>query len=160
RRGDRGAGGESAAPQTQKQKEDGAVIGRRPLADVGGVAMSINQLDVAVGVVGGLRDVARLPLYRSTATAPPSRVGRTYTTDAEFWSKVLERKIGMGAAVRLKGFVLTAWVPRSPGTYWKAESLAYRQAAESDVIENKKYPVYGPHGKSLRVLGGVGSVRM
>jgi hypothetical protein len=111
--------------------------------------MSVNQLDIAVGVVSSLRDLARLPLYVSTGTAAPARIQQSFTTDEAFWNEVLERRIGTGTAVELKEFVLSPWVPRSPGTYWKTESQAFRQAAERYVIDTKKYTVYGPNGKTL-----------
>lgn len=122
--------------------------------------MSVNDLDISVGVVTGLRDYARLPLYVRMGTDAQSQVKFTFTTDKDFWTDVLNRRIGTGSVVELNRFVLSPYVPRSPGTYWKAESAAYRQAAERHVIESKKYTVYGPFGKTLHVLGGMGSVRM
>lgn len=79
-------------------------------------------------------------------------------SNQEFWIKAENRDIFSGQAVRLKNFIITEWVPFSPGLFYTEEAMAARREAESFV--NMEYREYTPKGKFSMVNGGVGALRL
>lgn len=97
---------------------------------------------------------------------------REYTDEGKFWRDVLDKTPGAHAvgAVQLRHFRLSRWVPRVPGLFWKDKSKQLRRGASQyrlpvDVVQGDAGgrghdALFSPTGKTLRLLGGVGTVRL
>lgn len=83
--------------------------------------------------------------------------------DEGFWQTIFnagERAWGMQFTLP-EPMTLTEWVPRVPGLYWKPEARRLREFNQAAVeIIGNRWHAYNPPTKSLRVLGGVGTLRL
>jgi hypothetical protein len=112
-------------------------------------------------------------------------IDRFYHTNEEFWGDILEtrpdRRLRPNTTIRLDGFRLTEWVPRSPGVFHTdlgrdARVEAYRwirpdsnrigsrapldQRANNTNNDLNHLPViFDPNGKLSMIEGGVGCIR-
>jgi hypothetical protein len=141
--------------------------------------MTNSNLASGALAVTTIRDYGKLPGYLAvTATAPVKprhratthaanrnrrhAPGHEYGDERGFWISALApggsaSDLNEGVVVTLRGFVLTPWVPRVPGLYWKSEARQLRDAALGEMI---RPGLYTPVGKTRRVLGGIGNVRL
>lgn len=86
--------------------------------------------------------------------------------DGYFWtnqvfgigrSEKYRDKIG---SVSFIGAILSEWVPRVPGLYWKPQSEILRTAGPEDIeYKSQAWITYKPSPKSRMVLGGIGTLR-
>lgn len=91
-----------------------------------------------------------------------------YWSEDKFWQDVIHSgQVYETCQVTLKKFLLTQWIPRSPGQYYTLEARNSREAARhfiesrsKDYSQNKDYFVFDPYGKSEMVKGGVGCLRL
>ena len=99
-----------------------------------------------------------------------SRGVHDYLDEAGFWRDLLGRDLEgrlssdplvLNDVVRLRGFLISEWFPRSPGTYWTADGQARRiWAKEQTERWDEETEVLSPQGKIQIVTGGVGTCRV
>lgn len=85
-----------------------------------------------------------------------------YWREEHFWQDVAHSgRIYETCQVSLRDFLLTPWIPRSPGQYYTSEARRSREAAQ-DFIKgrDRNYVVFDPYGKSGMIKGGVGCLRL
>ncbi|VTR92022.1 Uncharacterized protein OS=Flavobacterium subsaxonicum WB 4.1-42 = DSM 21790 GN=Q766_00750 PE=4 SV=1 [Gemmata massiliana] len=57
--------------------------------------------------------------------------------------------------------ILTEWVPRVPGLYWRPESEAMRSLTAAAIeSQSERFTTYTPGAKSRKVFGGIGTFRL
>lgn len=130
--------------------------------------MSVDSLLLGANAVRTVHDYVKLPGYYKLPELDGSGKTQEYVDEGEFWRDAIEPNttLGEGCRVRLRQFLVSHWVPRVPGLYWKANSDQLRARADSHVLqpnsEDARYNryVYAPTGKTLQILGGVGNVRL
>jgi hypothetical protein len=80
--------------------------------------------------------------------------------DSTFWRET-SRALKHGQHVVIHGAVLSEWVPRIPGLYWEPESEVFRELGPATVEKrSEEWVQYDPAGKSSRVAGGIGTLRL
>src|SRR5262249_28101629 len=72
---------------------------------------------------------------------PAQSKDRMFQANSDFWSEVIEEKIRANTVVELRDFVLTEWIPRSPGTFHTdrardARREAWEHRIPDSVIQN------------------------
>jgi hypothetical protein len=124
-----------------------------------------------------LGDTLDTALYRHlTLESSVASAEFAYRHEAEYWLHALSGKHYQSARVLLRGFILSEWIPASPGRYFTHEAAAsrgmaerhrdpsvaaFRELADRYLDTSVEYSlVYTPVGKKLMVLGGVGSLRL
>lgn len=76
---------------------------------------------------------------------------QAFAVDDQSWG----RRIQFGTCY------VSEWIARVPGLYWKPKSIALRQISAANIEEQShEWITYDPPGKSQKVLGGVGTIRM
>jgi hypothetical protein len=123
---------------------------------------------------------------------PPLRLpqvpDRIYHDNQHLWSDILKEKLFASVVLRLDGFFLFDWFPRSPGLFHTDEAAWQRKAAmgcltydryDSDLVGideasqlqqeesidiRQETPdfmqLFNPYGKALMLRGGVGCIRL
>ena len=84
------------------------------------------------------------------------------TDDGELWSRFLTNpETWWGATISLNGAVLSEWVARVPGLYWRRGSSSLRNLKpEFEYLDERSRQAYNPWSKSVRVSGGLGTLRL
>jgi hypothetical protein len=100
-----------------------------------------------------------------THTGPARPLGapendRRYSDDEQFWREIL-----LGGAWdstwHIEGAAISEWLARVPGLYWAPGSAAFRRIAKAFVEHrDANFVTYQPIGKSQRVIGGIGTLRL
>ena len=130
--------------------------------------MSVESLTLAANAVQTAQDYVRLPGYHELSEQRSGGRVREYLDEESFWRdafNVAESGRELGKVV-LRKFLLSDWVPRVPGLYWKTESVQLRAQADGHIMQPSSgefgadAPTYLPSGKTLQILGGVGNVRL
>jgi hypothetical protein len=95
---------------------------------------------------------------------------REYHSEEAFWRDLIGRDSRGGLAETplqlndiavLRGFQLSEWFPRSPGTYWTPDGRARREwAAGHKETWDEETEVLTPMAKTRLVTGGVGTCRV
>src|SRR5262245_5545917 len=109
---------------------------------------------------------------------------RAFNTNEDLWANVIAEKIRANTVVELQDFVLTEWIPRSPGTFHTHSAAEARQEAWhycspekiihparrgthpiSHLALERAYRapgtvVFSPEGKLSMIEGGIGCVRL
>ena len=82
------------------------------------------------------------------------------SSNQEFWDlvKAQQRRIGL-KWIKLDGFSLLDWFPRSPGLYYTDFARKARYEARNYLRVRENCLVYEPEGKVHMINGGVGSLR-
>ena len=82
------------------------------------------------------------------------------SSNQEFWDlvKAKQRRIGL-KWIKLDGFSLLDWFPRSPGLYYTDFARDARYEARNYLRVQEDCLVYEPEGKVHMINGGVGSLR-
>jgi hypothetical protein len=85
-----------------------------------------------------------------------------YYDDRSFWERVFDNPEGAwGIEFDLIGTVLSEWVARVPGLFWRPEALKMREVAEEKITYvSNGWRVLHPPGKSEKVMGGIGTFRL
>ncbi|SIO49585.1 hypothetical protein SAMN05443247_06490 [Bradyrhizobium erythrophlei] len=68
---------------------------------------------------------------------PAQSKDRAFQTNRYFWSDVIAEKIRANTVVELRDFVLTEWIPRSPGTFHTGRARDARREAWSHRIPDR-----------------------
>lgn len=130
--------------------------------------MSVDSLLLGANAVQTAQDYLRLPGYHGLSEQRSGGRVREYRDEESFWRdafSVAESGRELGKVV-LRNFLLSDWVPRVPGLYWKTESVRLRAQADGYMMQTTPggfgadAPTYLPSGKTLQILGGVGNVRL
>lgn len=94
----------------------------------------------------------------------PSQHNRILEVDADkhFWQEVLTNPEACWNKSYSFGYcTISEWVPRIPGLYWSKGSAAIRAFADAEIVKEMPGHIeYNPPGKSSRVIGGVGTLRL
>jgi hypothetical protein len=82
------------------------------------------------------------------------------SSNQDFWDlvKAKQKRIGL-KWIKLDGFSLLDWFPRSPGLYYTDFARSARYEASNYLKVRKNCLVYEPKGKVHMINGGVGSLR-
>ncbi len=82
--------------------------------------------------------------------------------DEEFWAAALRGGLRPGARFAFEAFAFTEWVARAPGLYWKsrAQHGGAAPVAWAEEAVARRWRALPPIGKSARVAGGVGTLRL
>jgi hypothetical protein len=126
-----------------------------------------------INAVRAAQDYAIMSGYARVHEVDAGGPACEFHDEGTFWRAVLDKRpvAPPPRAVTLRGFRLSRWVPRVPGLYWKRDSRHLRLSAGQymlpvEVVEGEagdsrhQPPLYSPSGKTLRLLGGVGNVRL
>ena len=82
------------------------------------------------------------------------------SSNQEFWDLVTARQRRIGLKwIKLDGFSLLDWFPRSPGLYYTNQARKARDEARNYLRVQEDCLVYEPEGKVHMINGGVGSLR-
>jgi len=84
---------------------------------------------------------------------------KIYFENEGFWHQILREPIQKMNRVKLAGFKLIDWFPRSPGLYHTDGAEWERRIAESFVGKEDGAIFYEPVGKGHMIWGGIGSIR-
>jgi len=83
-----------------------------------------------------------------------------YDDDGAFWYEVFQGNTWANTYY-FRSCVLSEWVARVPGLYWKPGSEERRRLSPAAVeSQSSKWKTYIPQGKSQKVLGGIGTLRL
>lgn len=108
--------------------------------------------------------VADDPLNSDPTTEPDSSGGYDFGVyqDKEFWSMVFQDQNHLwDSTFDIHNAYLSEWVARVPGLFWKPDSLQLRKLSPDFIEEeSEKWTTYTPQGKSQKVMGGVGTLRL
>lgn len=120
----------------------------------------VDGLTKYVGIGAYLRDFAR----------GRKRGLREYQTEEAFWRDLIgydlngqpaPNPLRLNDVVALRGFQISEWFPRSPGTYWTRDGRDRRVwAANHKEAWDHETEVLTPKGKTQLVTGGVGTCRV
>ena len=122
-------------------------------------------------LVAGLSGYYNLPVYGRALYKQARGKVVEYGGEELFWRDAIgpyfyeaaQTKLFEGQLVKLLYFDITEWFPRCPGLFWTAEGHIYRQRAKDyveDQINKYKHIAFSPRGKSLMILGGIGTTRL
>jgi hypothetical protein len=81
--------------------------------------------------------------------------------DQRFWKSIIGHPSGIqwGVTIRFPVAILSEWVARVPGLYWKDGSDALRQVNPATIEKTSNdWVQYAPPSKSQRVMGGIGTI--
>jgi Effector-associated domain 1 len=79
-----------------------------------------------------------------------------------FWPQILrDPDQWWGTTFQTYDGALSEWIPRVPGLYWTQDAEKLRKAAEKyRVFESKSWTEFQPLGKSQKVFGGIGTIKL
>lgn len=90
-----------------------------------------------------------------------------FTDDQSFWDRVFSvlkddtQLLHSPNSVELLRVVISEWTPRIPGLFWRPHAKMLRNAARENIESRTgRWITYNPQGKSEKVAGGVGTVRL
>lgn len=125
--------------------------------------MPLRRAFIGCRVIEAAENYARVdvPLLDRPATSY-SGDGRGYYDDGEFWRSVMsDPEASWGATVSIDAAALSEWVARVPGLYWRPESERLRQLSpEATEYQSQAWITFRPWGKSQKVMGGIGTLRL
>lgn len=91
----------------------------------------------------------------------PLAVDQVFRSNAAIWKQIIDRTLYYGSYLILDGFLLSEWLPRSPGLFFTREGTEAREDAQDQIISIKDGIVlYNPHGKRSMLDGGIGNIRL
>ncbi len=129
--------------------------------------MSLRSAYIGVGILETTANYATADAPLTTPPAappPPPQVGgeTPLYDDGEFWRALLkdpERYEGAPFYVPER-VPISQWVARVPGLYWQPGSAQFREVQPALHETLGTWQHYAPLGKSQKVLGGVGTLRL
>jgi hypothetical protein len=91
---------------------------------------------------------------------PAQEADVAVSTNQQFWdlARFNQKRIGL-KWIKLDGFSLLDWFPRSPGLYYERTAQKARDMAKDYLRMRGNCLVYEPEGKVHMINGGVGSLR-
>jgi hypothetical protein len=98
--------------------------------------------------------------FRRTNDGSKARDCTNITSEEQFWGKGGSVIFG---AVRLNGFRVTDWFPRTPGVYWSQDAQMVRELVDSRPPTNDPElgMIFSPESKmNLIEQGGIGTIRL
>jgi hypothetical protein len=97
---------------------------------------------------------------RAASQSPVEKMPEPYSDDGKFWHAAFQGST-WGKTYSFHRCVLSEWVARVPGLYWKPGSEELRRLSPAAVeSRSRRWTTYVPSGKSQKVLGGVGTLRL
>jgi hypothetical protein len=96
---------------------------------------------------------AKAQRFVKTRLSAKSSEELIYGSNESFWKDALFDKHFPGARIILNSFILTEWIPFTPGRYHTAEASNERYAAQI-YRSPKSATEYTPEGKGLMMRGG------
>jgi len=122
-------------------------------------------------LVAGLSGYYNLPVYGRVLYKQARGKVVEYDREELFWRDAIgpyfyeeaQTNLFEGQLVKLVDFDITEWFPRCPGMFWTAEGHIYRERAKdyvADQIDKYRHIAFSPRGKSLMILGGIGTTRL
>ncbi|MBM3167158.1 MAG: hypothetical protein FJZ94_06920 [Chloroflexi bacterium] len=86
--------------------------------------------------------------------------GANFSSNRDFWNAILQvpHMTSLGL-VRLVGFQISDWFPRTPGLYHTKAAEECRTSSAKHLAQIGRDVFYKPIGKGLLLRGGIGSVR-
>ena len=115
-----------------------------------------------VRIVETLQNYSLAATPTAVTLAPNDNFFDAYNEE-DFWQSIIGRPdYYWGKTCRLNyDWTLSEWIPRIPGLYWHKNSEALRMVSQSaiETIGNE-HAVLQPIGKSMVVLGGVGTLKL
>jgi hypothetical protein len=129
------------------------------------VKMSLREAYFGARVIEASQNFSRADSPLESNREPEfGNLGREYSCfndDKNFWHYIATASYHQ--LVSIEAAVLTEWVPRVPGLFWRNESKVLRRlgppAIESESARRKNV-TYVPWGKSQKVMGGIGTFRL
>ena len=104
--------------------------------------------------------------------SPASGSPVEFATDADFWRRTLDERLRSGSRVRLAGFRLLEWFPRSPGLFYtrtgwgsRVSAVRERYPESNELVRalrtvDSDLSVYNVRGKTAMLEGGYGCIRL
>jgi hypothetical protein len=81
--------------------------------------------------------------------------------DEQFWHRLLHGGAEVHGFWHIPEIALSEWIARVPGLFWTKDSKAMRRVQPALIEEEaKEWITYRPLGKSQRVVGGVGTMKL
>lgn len=127
-------------------------------------------VEKAVGpIINGISSYFNLTAYGRVKYRELLRGCMVYRNEQDYWKDAIgpyfykpsSTKLHEGQIVKLQGFQLTEWFPRSPGLYWTQKGYIARQMAQKEIEEIRdRILVFTPTGKSYMRAGGIGTTRV
>ncbi|BDS12397.1 hypothetical protein [Aureispira anguillae] len=85
-----------------------------------------------------------------------------FILEDRFWEQIMANESEYrNKKITLRRFAICDWVARVPGLYWTDSSRKLRQRAGKHIVKKSKdFVEYRPIGKSMKVVGGVGTIHL
>jgi hypothetical protein len=125
--------------------------------------MSLREAYVGVRIIETADNYALADAPLNKRVVPQAAPHNWYfAEDPQFWSSVLkDPKKAWDAVLPFHEVYLSEWVARVPGLFWKPGSEQLRRLSIAAVeSRSQNWTVYNPRGKSMKVMGGVGTLRL
>lgn len=82
-------------------------------------------------------------------------------SDEHFWDQVFNNRIKFNETVELQYFAVSEWVARIPGLFWTKNAEIIRNLSKGAVeYKSGKWNALEPLGKSQKVMGGIGTLKL
>lgn len=124
--------------------------------------MELHQAYTGVRVIETVQNYAKAdePLRELNTAIRESDHEHYLLDDQEFWRSILRHDpdLPWGITLRLPVAIVSEWVARVPGLYWKDGSDTIRQVNPATIERTSgDWVQYAPPSKSQRVMGGIGT---
>ncbi len=110
-------------------------------------------------VIDFLLDHFKNANLRKLGISQPNGTDFSFKSNEHFWEVLLGERNTAFKSLKLEGFRIVDWFPRTPGLYHTKYGSRARTSAERYLREERGIKFYDPHGKFHLIQGGVGSVR-
>ena len=137
---------------------------------IGGFIAAYQVLSALKPIFDGFAKYVSFGAYVQDLARSRQRGLQEYHKEADFWRDLIgydldghssQNKLRLNDIVALRGFQLSEWFPRSPGTYWTLDGKARRDWAANHIERwDQETEVLSPTGKTQLVTGGVGTCRV
>jgi actin-related protein len=120
------------------------------------VVARLNDIDMQAAILEYIMNAN----LKACPLPPAQEADVAVSTNQQFWdlARSNQRRIGL-KWIKLDGFSLLDWFPRSPGLYYKESAQQARHMARDYLRMRGNCLVYEPEGKVHMINGGVGSLR-
>lgn len=125
-------------------------------------------------------DIVDVALYQRLKEKfePSERSDNSFTSNEELWLHIISNRVFFGQNIVLKDFVITEWLPLSPGLFHTNDAKDSRKMASRGVVRynrrnitrllnpsseriRDRVPIeLDPNSKMQMVLGGIGALRL
>jgi hypothetical protein len=125
-------------------------------------------------------DIVDVALYQKLKEKfePSARSDNSFNSNEELWHQIISNRVYFGQNIILKDFIITEWLPLSPGLFHTDEAKYSRKNASRGVVRDNRRDItrllnptserirdrvpieLDPNSKMQMVLGGIGSLRL